>query len=121
MNKKDEEGTWMVWEQPKSNSDSDNEGKSRRLFEAIQLTSENWSEVFNFVKFSDRYRSMWIEHPKGVRVDFGDGVIQVMALQLSHPTAYCSYVLENDYIIKGINGEFYPCKPDIFKANYTEL
>lgn len=21
-----------------------------------------------------------------------------------------------DYIIKGIKGEFYPCKPDIFKA-----
>ena len=23
-----------------------------------------------------------------------------------------------DYIIKGIKGEFYPCKPDIFEANY---
>lgn len=23
-----------------------------------------------------------------------------------------------DYIIKGINGEFYPCKPDIFKKTY---
>ena len=23
-----------------------------------------------------------------------------------------------DYIIKGIKGEFYPCKPDIFKATY---
>ena len=23
-----------------------------------------------------------------------------------------------DYIIKGINGEFYPCKPDIFEATY---
>lgn len=25
---------------------------------------------------------------------------------------------KNDYIIKGIAGEFYPCKPDIFKATY---
>ena len=24
-----------------------------------------------------------------------------------------------DYIIKGIKGEFYPCKPDIFKETYT--
>lgn len=24
----------------------------------------------------------------------------------------------NDYIIKGINGEFYPCKPGIFKKTY---
>ena len=25
---------------------------------------------------------------------------------------------EGDYIIKGIKGEFYPCKPDIFKKTY---
>ena len=24
----------------------------------------------------------------------------------------------NDYIIKGIKGEYYPCKPDIFEATY---
>ena len=26
-----------------------------------------------------------------------------------------------DYIIKGVNGEFYPCKPDIFKKTYSEV
>lgn len=26
-----------------------------------------------------------------------------------------------DWIIKGIKGEFYPCKPDIFKATYEPL
>lgn len=26
-----------------------------------------------------------------------------------------------DYIIKGVNGEFYPCKPDIFEKTYEEL
>jgi hypothetical protein len=26
-----------------------------------------------------------------------------------------------DYIIKGINGEFYPCKPDIFEATYEQV
>ena len=25
---------------------------------------------------------------------------------------------EGDYIIKGVQGEFYPCKPDIFNATY---
>ena len=25
-----------------------------------------------------------------------------------------------DYIIKGIKGEFYPCKPDIFEQTYEE-
>ena len=26
--------------------------------------------------------------------------------------------MPNDYIIKGVNGEFYPCKPDIFHKTY---
>lgn len=26
-----------------------------------------------------------------------------------------------DMIIKGIKGEYYPCKPDIFKATYEEV
>jgi len=27
-------------------------------------------------------------------------------------------VMPGDYIIKGVRGEFYPCKPDIFAATY---
>jgi hypothetical protein len=26
-----------------------------------------------------------------------------------------------DYIIKGVKGEFYPCKPDIFEMTYEEV
>lgn len=26
-----------------------------------------------------------------------------------------------DYIIKGVNGEFYPCKPDIFERTYERV
>ena len=26
-----------------------------------------------------------------------------------------------DYIIKGVNGEFYPCKPDIFEKTYEPV
>lgn len=29
-------------------------------------------------------------------------------------------VSEGDYIIKGVKGEFYPCKPDIFEMTYDE-
>ena len=28
---------------------------------------------------------------------------------------------EGDWIIKGVQGEFYPCKPDIFKQTYEEV
>ena len=26
-----------------------------------------------------------------------------------------------DYIIRGVNGEYYPCKPDIFKKTYCTV
>lgn len=26
-----------------------------------------------------------------------------------------------DYVIKGVNGEFYPCKPDIFDKTYQQV
>lgn len=27
----------------------------------------------------------------------------------------------NDWIIKGVQGEFYPCRPDVFAATYEEV
>ena len=30
-------------------------------------------------------------------------------------------VTKGDYVIKGIKGEFYPCKPDIFKQSYNMI
>lgn len=30
-------------------------------------------------------------------------------------------VCPNDWIIKGVKGEFYPCKPDIFEQTYEPL
>lgn len=31
------------------------------------------------------------------------------------------HVSDGDYIIRGIQGEFYPCKPDIFAATYEAV
>lgn len=31
------------------------------------------------------------------------------------------YASLNNYIIKGANREFYPCKPDIFDKTYEEV
>jgi hypothetical protein len=31
------------------------------------------------------------------------------------------YAREGDWIIKGVKGEFYPCKPDIFAATYEAV
>lgn len=31
------------------------------------------------------------------------------------------YAATGDFIIKGVNGEFYPCKPDIFEMTYEPV
>lgn len=31
------------------------------------------------------------------------------------------YALPGDYIIRGIKGEVYPCKPDVFKQTYEPI
>ena len=30
-------------------------------------------------------------------------------------------ISDNDYIIKGVDGEFYPCKPEIFEKTYEVI
>lgn len=31
------------------------------------------------------------------------------------------YLTPGDWIIRGVKGEFYPCKPEIFEATYEEV
>ena len=31
------------------------------------------------------------------------------------------HLTEGDWIIRGVKGEYYPCKPDIFEATYEPL
>lgn len=31
------------------------------------------------------------------------------------------HVSDGDWIIKGVEGEYYPCKPEIFKKTYEEV
>lgn len=31
------------------------------------------------------------------------------------------HISHNDWVIKGVQGEFYPCKPDIFEATYEPV
>lgn len=30
-------------------------------------------------------------------------------------------ISEGDWVIKGVNGEYYPCKPDIFEKSYEQV
>lgn len=43
-----------------------------------------------------------------------DGTVLIQTLEGLH------HANLGDYIIRGVKGEFYPCKPDIFQMTYEE-
>lgn len=49
---------------------------------------------------------------RGKMQSFETRVIEIDTLEGMHTASF------GDWIIKGIKGEFYPCKPDIFVATY---
>lgn len=46
-----------------------------------------------------------------------DGGLRIRTLEDKDGVA-AHYASPGDWIIKGVKGEFYPCKPDIFAATY---
>lgn len=75
------------------------------IIEAVQWNGDNATEIAHFTKGSNRY----------FELDEADQVIRIETLE-GIMTANL-----NDYIIKGVKGEFYPCKPDIFEQTYEEV
>lgn len=59
--------------------------------------------------------------------DFGLDPVRIDYADLSNPLLKIETLeglliaTEGDYIIKGVQGEFYPCKPDIFKETYEKV
>ncbi|MEU7240344.1 hypothetical protein [Streptomyces sparsogenes] len=51
----------------------------------------------------------------GVSIDPRDGRMIISTLEGLH------WVDRGDYVIRGVAGEFYPCKPDIFAATYERV
>lgn len=50
--------------------------------------------------------------PLAVSYETGKARLKIPTLEGPH------YASEGDYIIRGVNGEYYPCKPDIFWKTY---
>ena len=50
----------------------------------------------------------------GVAIDPRDGRLIISTLEGLH------WADPGDWIIRGVAGEFYPCKPEIFEATYEE-
>ena len=68
--------------------------------EAVQWTGENHAEMCEFID------------PEVFEIIPRVGLV-IHTLEGDH------HASPGDYIIKGVNGEFYPCKPDIFAKTYA--
>ncbi len=77
--------------------------------EAIEWTGKNLKEILAFtgVHYSAK---LWTDAEFEMVVR--DEGLKIFTLEGSHKATV------GDMIIKGIAGEFYPCKPDIFKKTY---
>lgn len=79
------------------------------VIEAIIFNGENVKELKYFTKdFTNEVLDIKIT-PTGV-LHIGVKTLEGMMK-----------VNVGDYVIKGINGEFYPCKPDIFEKTYEKV
>lgn len=86
--------------------------------DAVEWTGQNHREMFNFLfdgenptqeTLRTEGKNFYISHGKCA------GGLVIKTLEGEHIATI------GDYIIKGVQGEFYPCKPDIFKQTYDAL
>ena len=73
--------------------------KKPATIEAVQWTGHNHAEMCDFVDPD----VLEIRPKDGLQLKTLEGVLHASV---------------RDYIIKGVHGEFYPCKPDIFEETY---
>ena len=77
------------------------------VIDAWQFTKENYKiGAPDFIRHSNSAVTLWSQYGG----DVIEGWIETLEGKMR--------VSENDFIIKGVNGEFYPCKPDIFEKTY---
>lgn len=76
-----------------------------QLLDSDVVSDKVWEdhveELHNFLGEQD-----WNGDPEGVYIETLEGTHQASP---------------GDWIIKGVKGEFYPCKPDIFDLTYEEV
>ena len=86
------------------------------VVEAVKWTGENLFEIIAFISEKPKLdhnvsSDMWDSYRDIVK---RDGLI-IRTLEGQHVASI------GDWIIKGVQGEFYPCKPDIFEATYESV
>ncbi|MFA5990452.1 MAG: hypothetical protein WC803_12725 [Sphingomonas sp.] len=77
------------------------------VIDAIQWTGKNFQEIEKLLELGDGKRS----------ISYGN---QVDYLEI-HTLEGTMKANKGDFVIKGVSGELYPCKPDIFEKTYEKF
>ena len=77
------------------------------VIDAMQWTGENLDDVIKFCSGDASYELM----------ARGDAELVISTLEDGNGTAR-HVASRGDWIIRGVQGELYPCKPEIFDATY---
>lgn len=80
------------------------------VIEAIQWDGKNRDEVLGFGNSGPS--PLWGDDFK---IDTSAKQVLILTLEGTHAANV------GDWIIRGVRGEFYPCKPDIFEATYEKV
>ena len=82
------------------------------VIDAIQYWPAKESDIKNWL---DELDPTIIGKATDIIFDMPPGTLTIQTLEgnmIANP---------GDYIIRGVQGEFYPCKPDIFEATYEKV
>ena len=75
------------------------------VIDAIQLNRGNIAKVCDFLGIPDMGNSWRTMNPLRIDVETPEGTTKANEL---------------DWIIRGVEGEYYTCEPDIFEQNYEK-
>jgi len=88
------------------------------VIEAFQMTKERRA---NNTDWPQWLHEAWNEGRnkagscQPVRESTSNGILEIVTLEGNHAVSW------GDFIIQGISGELYPCKPDIFAKTYEAV
>ena len=89
------------------------------VVEAIQLNWETWGQVVDFISRENFVSGVYL-HDETLEVLPLGMTSNTMGLKIKTPEGVM-LAKQGDYIVKGVKGEFYPIKPDIFDQTYEPI
>jgi hypothetical protein len=91
------------------------------VIEAIQWNGSNIVETYNFLENKSVTLNSEVQvSGKNFYIKFDNGTCQLGSLIIKTLEGDMKAEV-GDYIIRGVKGELYPCKPDIFDLTYEKV